>query len=110
MKQPKWITAIEATDHWDEGYWVKRGWDREARVKATSVIDTVHAHESGSGEKRLSIGGIAHAGARGISRVEVRMDEGPWLAAALREPLSPTTWVIWRWEVPFQPGDHAFAV
>ena len=48
MKQPKWITAIEATDHWADGYWVKRGWDREARMKATSVIDTVHAGETDS--------------------------------------------------------------
>jgi DMSO/TMAO reductase YedYZ molybdopterin-dependent catalytic subunit len=30
MKQPKWIDSIEATDHWEPGYWVVRGWDREA--------------------------------------------------------------------------------
>jgi DMSO/TMAO reductase YedYZ molybdopterin-dependent catalytic subunit len=41
MKQPKWIESIEAIDHWEPGYWVVRGWDREARMKATSVIDTV---------------------------------------------------------------------
>jgi hypothetical protein len=41
MKQPKWIESIEATDHWEPGYWVVRGWDREARMKATSVIDTI---------------------------------------------------------------------
>ena len=33
MKQPKWIESIEATDHWEPGYWVVRGWDREARMK-----------------------------------------------------------------------------
>ena len=41
MKQPKWIVSIEATDHPEDGYWVTRGWDREAHMKATSVIDTV---------------------------------------------------------------------
>jgi len=34
MKQPKWITAIEVTDKYDEGYWVRRGWDEVARVRA----------------------------------------------------------------------------
>jgi hypothetical protein len=28
MKQPKWIESIEATDRWEPGYWVERGWDR----------------------------------------------------------------------------------
>jgi putative peptide-modifying radical SAM enzyme len=60
--------------------------------------------------KRVPIGGIAHAGARGISKVEVQMDDGSWEPAALRTPLSPTTWVIWRYEWPFQPGKHTFAV
>lgn len=41
MKQPKWIERIEAVDAWEPGYWVVRGWDREARMKATAVIDTV---------------------------------------------------------------------
>ena len=41
MKQPKWIESIEVTAQTGDGYWVKRGWDREARVRATSVIDTV---------------------------------------------------------------------
>ena len=43
MKQPKWIESIEATDHWEPGFWVIRGWDSVARMKATSVIDTVRA-------------------------------------------------------------------
>jgi hypothetical protein len=28
----------------------------------------------------------------------------------LREPLSDTTWVIWRYDWPFQPGNHTFTV
>ena len=41
MKQPKWIESIEVMDHWEPGYWVTRGWSKEARMRATSVIDTV---------------------------------------------------------------------
>ena len=91
MKQPKWIESIEATDHWEPGYWVVRGWDKVARMKATSVIDTVGMNMKIIYADRgtlVPIGGIAHAGARGISKVEVRVDDGPWQQAALRTPLS----------------------
>jgi hypothetical protein len=113
MKQPKWITSIDALDHWEEGYWVERGWDREARMKATSVIDTVAVQVTmtGVGGQRLvPVGGIAHAGARGISKVEIRVDEGEWYEAHLRAPLSETTWVVWRYDWPFQEGSHTLTV
>ncbi|MGE3508111.1 MAG: molybdopterin-dependent oxidoreductase [Vicinamibacterales bacterium] len=113
MKQPKWIEEIVAIDRWEPGYWVRRGWDREARMRATSVIDTtdpvVEAEEEGSSTV-VVLGGIAHAGARGISRVEVRVDEGDWTPAQLREPLSALTWVLWRYEWPRQPGRHTVTV
>ncbi len=113
MKQPKWIEAIEATDHWEPGYWVVRGWDKVARMKATSVIDTVGMDMNIINAKQgtgIPIGGIAHAGARGISRVEVQVDGGPWQQATLRTPLSNLTWVLWRYDWPFEPGEHTFAV
>jgi DMSO/TMAO reductase YedYZ molybdopterin-dependent catalytic subunit len=113
MKQPKWIESIEVTDHWEPGYWVVRGWDKVARMKATSVIDTIAVDMTiiGADQRKLvPIGGIAHAGARGISKVEVRVDDGPWQTAALRTPLSQTTWVLWRFDWPFQPGKHTFTV
>jgi hypothetical protein len=82
-------------------------------MKATSVIDTVAVDMTiirADKQKLVPIGGIAHAGARGISKVEVRVDEGPWQEAAIRTPLSRTTWVIWRYDWPFQPGKHTFTV
>jgi DMSO/TMAO reductase YedYZ molybdopterin-dependent catalytic subunit len=105
MKQPKWIERIDAVDRWEPGYWVARGWDREGRMQATSVVDTVHS--SGG---VTSAGGIAHAGARGISKVEARVDDGAWRSASLREPLSETTWTIWRADLPSEPGDHVVSV
>lgn len=113
MKQPKWIESLEAVDRWEEGYWVRRGWDRDARMRATSVIDTVGVDMMVVGadqSTRIPVGGIAHAGARGISRVEVRVDDGPWEEALLRTPLSDRTWVIWRYDWPFQEGEHTFTV
>ena len=113
MKQPKWIESIEATDHWEPGYWVVRGWDKVARMKATSVIDTVGMDMNiiyASRGTPVPIGGIAHAGAGESRRVEVQVDDGPWQQAALRTPLSHLTWVIWRYDWPFEPGEHTFTV
>jgi DMSO/TMAO reductase YedYZ molybdopterin-dependent catalytic subunit len=113
MKQPKWIQSIEATDHWQPGYWVRRGWDREARMKTTSVIDVVGTNmmnvSRGPGTI-VPIGGIAHAGARGIRAVEIRVDEADWASAELRQPFSETTWVIWRYDWPYRAGTHTFTV
>ena len=114
MKQPKWIETIEAVDAWAPGYWVVRSWDREARVKETSVIDTVAtnmmiANAEQSNEK-IPIGGIAYAGARGIAKVELQVDGGDWQTAELREPMSDLTWVLWRFEWPFSSGEHTFTV
>lgn len=112
MKQPKWITEIEAIPEWEEGYWVRRNWDRDAIMKATSVIDTValDAVFEENGQQYVPIGGIAHAGARSISKVEVQVDGGDWVEAQIREPFSTTTWVIWRYNWPFSDGEHTFAV
>jgi DMSO/TMAO reductase YedYZ molybdopterin-dependent catalytic subunit len=113
MKQPKWIVTVEAIDRWEEGYWVERGWDRDARVEATAVIDTVATDMMMGGmaaSGSIPIGGIAYAGARGISRVEVRIDDEPWNQARIRQPLSDTTWVVWRYDWPFRPGEHDVAV
>ena len=113
MKQPKWITGIEVIGNYEPGYWVGRGWSKEALVKATSVVDTVAVDsviEDGD-RKLIPIGGIAYAGTRGISKVEVRVDYEPnWRNAELRTPLSDVAWVIWRYEWPFEEGRHDFQV
>jgi hypothetical protein len=54
--------------------------------------------------------GIAHSGAKGISKVEIQIDDAPWEAVGLREPLSELTWVIWRYDWPFAEGGHHMAV
>jgi DMSO/TMAO reductase YedYZ molybdopterin-dependent catalytic subunit len=108
MKQPKWIMRIEAIEHERPGYWVSRGWDHDAIVKTTAVIDAI---TSASSEGSIQAGGIAFAGARGISRVEVQVDGGPWTEAALRvPPLGPLTWMQWSYAGPSTPGRHVLRV
>ena len=113
MKQPKWITEIEIVDEYVEGYWVERGWDEVARVRATSVIDTVAVDSvvEKDGQKFVPIGGIAYAGVRGISKVEIQVyNRDEWYEAELRKPLSDASWVIWRVDWPFEEGNHDFEV
>lgn len=60
---------------------------------------------------QVPIGGIAWAGDRGIRKVEVQVDGGPWAAATLRTPpLGPLTWVEWRYDWQSVPGKHTFRV
>lgn len=113
MKQPKWIVEMEFVNEWDEGYWVERGWSREALVQTTSVIDTVAVNEAytdENGQSYIPVGGIAYSGDKGISKVEISLNDGEWVEAELRTPLSETTWVIWRYDWPLQEGEQRFAV
>ncbi len=109
MKQPKWITRIEAIDREGPGYWVERGWSTEARPHVVSVTDTVAKDHVVDG--KVPVGGIAWAGDRGIQKVELQVDDGEWEEAILRTPpLSSLTWVQWRYDWPVVPGRHTFRV
>lgn len=112
MKQPKWIKSIEFVDAWAEGYWVRRSWSKDAIVNTTSVVDAVATNSIIKDDEGyiVPIGGIAYAGAKQISRVEVSVNGGEWQAAQLRQPLSELTWVIWRYNWRFQEGDYKFEV
>lgn len=113
MKQPKWIIRMEFIEGDQEGYWVRRGWDKDAFVRATSVIDTIATDMmiiDKDNNKLIPIGGIAWAGDRGISKVEVRVDDGDWAEAQIRSAISDRTWNIWRYDWPFVEGSHTFEV
>lgn len=111
MKQPKWIERIEVIDRHGPGYWVDRGWDAQAIVHTTSVVDAVDTAAAEAGSETVPSGGIAFAGARGISKVEVQVDDGPWVVAELRAPaLSPLSWIQWRYDWPYTSGRHSIQV
>lgn len=93
MKNVKWITGIEAVDFDFKGYWQKRGWDDQAEYQIMSRIDTPAAAVKGN----AIISGIAFAGDRQISRVEVSTDNGKsWQSAEIKPALSNYTWVLWH--------------
>jgi len=109
MKQPKWITSMEVVDEHVDGYWVVRGWDPEAYVQTVSVIDSaVQVDENGG---TILVGGMAWAGARGVGKVEVQVNNADWHEAELISPaLSPLSWVLWRLELPYEAGRYSFRV
>jgi len=76
------------------------------------VIDTVDAESKFEvgGETFVPVAGIAFAGSKEISKVEVRVYDGQCQEAELRSPLCETTWVIWRYDWPFEDGNHRFEV
>src|SRR5207237_6667355 len=78
----------------DQGFWEQRGWSKLAVAKTGSRVDT--PADGGVVRAPVTIAGLAFAGDRGISRVEVSADGGrTWQAAQLETALSPYTWRRW---------------
>ena len=100
MKNVKWITKIELVDHDYIGFWQKRSWSDIATVKTMSRIDVPENAARIAADTEHVIGGVAFAGPRGISKVEVSADEArTWMTADIRPPLSKYAWSLWtvRW-------------
>ena len=105
-----WLTEIELTT-WDEfdGYWIPRGWAKEAPIKTQSRIDVPTGRQSLAPGANV-IAGVAWAPLRGIERVEVQVGTGPWQTAELSVPLSDTAWVQWKAVVSLEAGRHRVRV
>ncbi|MFE0700698.1 molybdopterin-dependent oxidoreductase [Streptomyces sp. NPDC058872] len=106
----KWIESIELTtfDAYD-AYWVPRGWAARAPVKTQSRIDTPRPFARPAAGT-VMVAGVAWAQHRGIRRVEVRIDDGPWQEARLAAEDGTDTWR--QWVHPWQavPGRHTLTV
>ncbi len=105
----KWLSDIELAT-WDgfDGYWVPRGWAKEGPIKTSSRIDVPAGGSVDAGP--VVVAGVAWAPREGVSRVEVRVDDGPWLETETSVPLSVDTWVQWRRRLELAPGEHRVTV
>jgi DMSO/TMAO reductase YedYZ molybdopterin-dependent catalytic subunit len=107
MKNVKWLDRIEVVDENFLGYWQTRGWSDLAVAQIWGRIDyPEHRQKLEPGPQTLT--GVASAGARDISRVEISLDDGESWADALLEPsLSPPfSWVRWAITIDAQPGEY----
>ena len=98
----KWLVEIELTTFEDfEQYWVPRGYADRAPIKLMSRIDSVDGLGTltRDADGTAAIGGVAWAQTRGISNVEVQIDDGDWMPAELGDALNDDTWRQWafRW-------------
>ena len=106
----KWVRELRLTtfDAFDP-YWVQRGWADVAPIKTMSRIDTPRGlAEVGPGTVPLA--GVAWAPHRGISNVEVRVDDGPWQDADLGAVPTDDTWRQWVLPWDATPGRHSLTV
>ena len=111
MMNAKWLTEVELVDDVYEGYWQRKGWSNIATHNTHSFIvlpgnapvrkrfkDLEATNVPSNG--LIPIAGIAFAGDRGISKVEVSTDGGAtWKIAKIKDPLSQYTWVLWNAEL-----------
>jgi DMSO/TMAO reductase YedYZ molybdopterin-dependent catalytic subunit len=107
----KWVTELKVTRFdADEGYWTPRGWAERGPIKTASRIDVPRARDVvGPGE--VTVAGVAWAQHRGVTRVEVQVDDGPWQEAELLEEPSVDAWRLWRWTWPdAATGEHVLRV
>jgi sulfite oxidase len=106
----KWLQSIELTT-WDadEGYWVPRGWAREAPIKTQSRID-VPKRRAEVAAGTVAVAGIAWAPHRGVTKVEVRVDSGEWQPARLGDDVTSDAWRQWVYEWDATPGEHTLQV
>ena len=106
----KWVTELELTtlDEFD-AYWVRRGWAKEAPVRTQSRID-VPKGLAQIAPGPTPVAGVAWAQLRGVSKVEVRVDDGDWVEARLADVPNDTTWRQWVHEWDATPGRHQITV
>ncbi|MER5476797.1 molybdopterin-dependent oxidoreductase [Streptomyces sp. NPDC002734] len=106
----KWIEDIELSTFADyDPYWVRRGWARRAPVKTQSRIDTPKPFAR-LGTGTVMIAGVAWAQHRGVDKVEVRVDDGPWQEAHLAAEATRDTWRQWSLAWPATRGGHTLTV
>ena len=113
MMNAKWLTEIELVDTVYEGYWQRKGWSNIAKYNTHSFIiipdsalvrkrfaNLGSSSNAASNDGIVPVAGMAFAGDRGISKVEVSTDGGTsWKDARIKDPLSQYTWVLWATEL-----------
>ncbi len=105
----KWLTELKVTtSEEDEGYWTSRGWSEGGEIKIGSRIDVPRPTTVPAGT--VVVAGMAWAQDIGISRVEVRVDDGGWRDATLADTVGPDTWRQWQYIWDASPGRYRLTV
>ena len=108
----KWLENISLTTMAEDGYWIPRGWAKEAPIKIASRIDVPLRSQLPAG--RHAVAGVAWAPVTGVAAVELQVDDGPWLECRLRQEEAPgqegDSWVQWFTDWEAEPGRRILRV
>jgi len=107
-KMPKWIQRIEFTDSPTPGFWEERGWSVTGAMQTMSTILTPRHLESA--KELVQLSGVAYAGERSITAIEISVNDTPWMPVPFTES-EPYSWTRWQidWTPP-APGDYLIKV
>ncbi|MEQ4566896.1 molybdopterin-dependent oxidoreductase [Paenarthrobacter sp. CAP02] len=102
----KWVVDLEVTRFADsKAYWTERGWSERGPIKTMARVDVPKSFAKFPPGK-VAVGGTAWAQTRGITKVEVQIDDGEWVEATLSTEASTVTWRQWSYEWDATPGIH----
>lgn len=106
----KWVVDWEVT-RFDRAtaYWTDRGWGERGPIRTASRIDRPAPLAQLPPGPHV-VAGTAWAQRRGIDRVELQVDDGPWQDARLSTEYSIDTWRMWSWTWDATPGLHTLSV
>ena len=106
----KWVTDLEVTRFADfDAYWTSRGFAEQAPIKTFSRIDVPKSFAQLRAGTN-AVAGVAWAQNIGISKVEVRVDEGDWQKARLATEDGIDAWRQWVFAWDADPGSHTLDV
>lgn len=106
----KWVVDLEVTRFADSrAYWTDRGWSERGPIKTMARVEVPKSFAKVPAGK-LAIGGTAWAQTRGITKVEVQIDNSEWAEATLSTEASLITWRQWSFEWEATPGPHYIKV
>ncbi|THJ68440.1 oxidoreductase [Arthrobacter echini] len=102
----KWVVDLEVTRFADaRAYWSDRGWSERGPIKTMTRIDVPKPFASVAAGT-VMIGGVAWSQQRGITGVEVSVDDGAWEEATLAAEASVDTWRQWSHALTLDAGLH----
>ncbi len=110
-KNVKWLTRIELAGPEAEGFYEKQGWGPNFIIPTRSRIDQPNDYgwfSLTNVPNGIPMKGVAFAGDRGVTRVEVSTDdEKTWEEAKIIYPGTRLTWVLWSYDwKPAGPGEY----
>lgn len=106
----KWVVDLEVTRFADKkAYWTDRGWSERGPIKTMARVEVPRSFAKVPAGK-VAVGGTAWAQTRGITKVEIQIDNGEWDEATLSTEASTVTWRQWSYEWDATPGPHYIKV